>query len=213
MREQEIRKREDDALAEQWQSSARFEDRKLDTRISSLRALIRGREETKSTMQEQAMLRLVARQELESYLNPTLLIHRNYHAARDRALAYVETVEALDPSHVQSLFDHVLSFESSLIPSDTTDQEEEASQGLRRVWLAEAAQLQGAAAMAHLGCARRKAARDTAASTAETAQWAAAAMWFKAQLETLTTLHRNSQHPSLAACRGNLETAQGKCCP
>jgi hypothetical protein len=36
-------------------------------------------------------------------------------------------------------------------------------------------------------------------------------MWFKAQLETLTALHGNNQHPSLAACRGYLEAAQRKC--
>jgi hypothetical protein len=198
-------------LVEQWQSSARLEDRKLDIRINNLRELIRGRKETKSAMEEQAMLRLVARHELETCLNPTLLIHRDYHAARDRALAYIETVEALDPGQVQLLFANVLKFESSLLPSDASEQEEEPGQGLRRVWLAEAAQLQGAAAMAHLGCARRKAAHDTAASTVETAQWEAAAMWFKAQLATLTALHGNSQHPSLAACRGFLETAQRKC--
>ncbi len=162
-------------------------------------------------MQEQAMVRLVARHELDTHLNPTLVIHREYHAARDRALAYVDTIEELDPARVQSLFENVLKYETSLIPSDAIG-EEVANQGLQRAWLAEAAQLQGAAAMAHLSCARRRAARDTAASTAESAQWAAAAMWFNAQLATLTALHSNSQHPSLAACRGYLETAQRKCC-
>ena len=108
VREQEHRKREDSALLEQWRSASEGDRRRLGARIQDLLATIHGREEADQARQARALRELSARQELDTRINPTLLAYREYHAARDRALDYIEAADAPDPARLRALLEEVL---------------------------------------------------------------------------------------------------------